>query len=65
MIVSGIRFTFDAKREPYDRVLKESITINGFALNYDKEYRVGMADYAAKGGDGYTFLADCREYIEA
>lgn len=24
-----------------------------------------MTEYASQGGDGYTFLADCREYIEA
>lgn len=24
-----------------------------------------MTEYGAKGGDGYTFLSDCKEYIEA
>ena len=37
--------------------------MNGFPLDYDKIYKVGMNEYVGKGGDGYTCLTDCKEYI--
>ena len=34
MMVSGIRFTFDANKLPYQRVDKNSILLNGSPLDY-------------------------------
>lgn len=65
MMVSGIRFVFDAAAAPLSRVKKDSILMNGNPLDDDRVYKVAMTEYIGKGGDGYTFLAECKEYIDS
>jgi 2',3'-cyclic-nucleotide 2'-phosphodiesterase (5'-nucleotidase family) len=33
--------------------------ISGYPVDLNKEYKVGLRDYTAKGGDGFTFLKEC------
>src|SRR6185503_15755625 len=50
--VSGIRFTFDARRPPGSRIVE--LTINGKPLDPKKSYTLATSDYVAlDGGDGY------------
>ncbi len=53
--VSGIRFSFDARRPAGSRVL--GITINGQPLGLKKTYTLATTTYIAiDGGDGYEIL---------
>jgi 5'-nucleotidase len=57
--VSGIRFTFDARRPPGARIV--DITINGKPLAEKKTYTLAASDYIAlDGGDGYEMLKRAR-----
>jgi 5'-nucleotidase len=48
--VSGFEVTFDRSKDPGSRVL--SMRIDGSEMSMTEEYRVGMPDFLAKGGDG-------------
>jgi 5'-nucleotidase len=53
--VSGIRFTFDARRPAGSRIV--DLTINGRPLDVSKTYTLAATDYVAiDGGDGYEML---------
>jgi 5'-nucleotidase len=60
--VSGIRFTFDARRPPGSRIV--SLTVNGQPLDDKKKYTLATTDYVAiDGGDGYSMLKSARLLI--
>ena len=60
--VSGIKFTFDARRPPGSRVV--SPTVNGKPLDEMKNYTLAATDYVAiDGGDGYAMLKGTRLLI--
>ena len=63
LITSGVTFTFDAAKPPMSRVLHDSVKVHGYPIDIKKEYKVGLRDYTAKGGDGFTCLKDCPYYI--
>jgi 2',3'-cyclic-nucleotide 2'-phosphodiesterase (5'-nucleotidase family) len=60
--VSGIKVTFDMKREPFDRIVDVKILCQECTmpryepLDNAKEYRVIMPSFIAEGGDGYTMF---------
>ncbi len=54
--VSGIRAVVDSAAPAGSRV--QSVEINGAPLDPAKTYRVATLDFIARGGDGYTMLAD-------
>ena len=57
--VSGIRFTFDARRPPGSRIV--DLSINGKPLDENKMYTLAATDYVAiDGGDGYAMLKGAR-----
>ena len=51
--VSGVKFSFDAQRMPGDRVLRESVFVDGQPLKHDQHYTVATKAYLASGKDGY------------
>ena len=60
--VSGIRFTFDARRPPGSRIV--DLSINGKPLDEKKMYTLAASDYVAiDGGDGYAMLKTARVLI--
>jgi 5'-nucleotidase len=60
--VSGIRFTFDARRPPGSRIV--DLTINAKPLDEKKMYTLAASDYIAiDGGDGYAMLKTARVLI--
>ncbi|HEY6121519.1 MAG TPA: 5'-nucleotidase C-terminal domain-containing protein [Pyrinomonadaceae bacterium] len=60
--VSGIRFSFDARRPAGSRVV--DIQVNGVPLDNSKKYTLATSDFLyANGGDGYTMLKDSRLLI--
>jgi len=52
LAVSGLTYTFDAKRPAGSKIV--DIRVNGVPLDAGKTYRAAIADYLAAGGDGYT-----------
>jgi len=60
--VSGIRFTFDARRPPGSRIV--DLSINGKPLDEKRMYTLAASDYlAVDGGDGYAMLKTARVLI--
>ncbi|MEP6569070.1 MAG: 5'-nucleotidase C-terminal domain-containing protein [Acidobacteriota bacterium] len=60
--VSGIRFTFDARRPTGSRIV--DLAINGKPLDEKKMYTLATSDYIAiDGGDGYAMLKTARVLI--
>ena len=60
--VSGIRFTFDARRPAGSRIV--DLSVNGKPLDEKKTYTLATSDYVAlDGGDGYAMLKGARVLI--
>jgi len=60
--VSGVRFTFDARRPAGSRIV--DLTINGKPLDENKKYTLGTSDYIGiDGGDGYSVFKAARLLI--
>ena len=60
--VSGMRFTFDAKRPKGARVLE--VMVGGAPLDAGARYRVATNDYMFEGGDGYATLTKGKAIVE-
>ncbi|HEX8651209.1 MAG TPA: 5'-nucleotidase C-terminal domain-containing protein [Pyrinomonadaceae bacterium] len=61
--VSGLRFTFDARRSPGSRLLE--VTVNGQPLDDRKTYTLATSTFVAvDGGDGYTMFKGARFLIK-
>ena len=52
--VSGIKYVFDPKRKPGNRVLE--VYVNGKPLDPNKTYTCAINDYIGRGGDGYVMF---------
>jgi 2',3'-cyclic-nucleotide 2'-phosphodiesterase (5'-nucleotidase family) len=61
--VSGMSFTFDARRPRGNRVLQ--VTIGGKPLDPAAIYRVATNEYMMAGGDGYASLKKGRPVLDA
>jgi 5'-nucleotidase len=60
--VSGVRFTFDARRPAGARIVE--LTINGKPLDDKKKYTLATSDYIGiDGGDGYAVFKEARLLI--
>ncbi len=55
-VSKGFRYTYDLRRSTGDRVLPESIKLDGVPLNFAKTYRLTVNDYLAAGGDGFQIF---------
>lgn len=60
--ISGMTFTFDARRPKGQRVL--NVTVGGRPLDTSATYRVATNDYMLGGGDGYAALSKGRTVID-
>ncbi len=60
--VSGIRFTFDPKRAPGERVLE--VYVGGKPLDPAKTYTCAINDYMGRGGDGYAMFKNAPRVID-
>ncbi|CAJ1391032.1 unnamed protein product, partial [Effrenium voratum] len=56
--VSGVSFSFDAKKEPNKRILEGSVKIGAEPLVMDKNYKVCTKDYLRQGKDGFDVLKE-------
>ncbi|MFJ7077993.1 bifunctional metallophosphatase/5'-nucleotidase [Streptomyces sp. NPDC098781] len=55
-ISSGLTYTLDMTKSGADRVVTDSIKLNGEAINPTATYRVAMNNFLAGGGDGFATL---------
>ncbi|MBN2857668.1 MAG: bifunctional metallophosphatase/5'-nucleotidase [Candidatus Delongbacteria bacterium] len=56
--VSGIKFSFNSSKEPFSRVIENTVRINGKPLDKSRLYSVSLTDYIYQGGDSYNEFAD-------
>ncbi|MFF4759411.1 bifunctional metallophosphatase/5'-nucleotidase [Streptomyces sp. NPDC001292] len=57
-ISDGLTYTLDLTKTGADRVVTDSIRLNGKPIDPAATYRVAMNSFLAGGGDGFTELAD-------
>ncbi|KQX83824.1 bifunctional metallophosphatase/5'-nucleotidase [Streptomyces clavifer] len=55
-ISKGLTYTLDLTKSGADRVVAETIRLNGEAIDPAKTYRVAMNEFLAGGGDGFAAL---------
>lgn len=57
-ISKGLTYTLDTTKAGVDRIVVDSVKLNGAAIDPAKTYRVAMNEFLAGGGDGFTVLKD-------
>ncbi|PKV86969.1 bifunctional UDP-sugar hydrolase/5'-nucleotidase [Streptomyces sp. TLI_146] len=55
-VSKGFTYTLDMTKAGADRVLVDTVKLNGVALDPAKTYRVAMNEFLAGGGDGFAAL---------
>jgi 5'-nucleotidase len=53
-VSEGFSYTFDDSRDPGDKVLASSMTLNGTPMSLGATYRVSTLNFLANGGDSFT-----------
>ena len=59
--VSGLEYTFDAAKPPYERLI--SVTSNGVPLDPEKTYTLTANDFLTGGGDKFTMFLEMDKII--
>ncbi|MFF1559761.1 bifunctional metallophosphatase/5'-nucleotidase [Streptomyces sp. NPDC058279] len=57
-VSKGFTYTLDLTKAGADRVVVDSVKLNGAAIDPAKTYRVAMNEFLAGGGDGFTVLKE-------
>ncbi|MFF8616313.1 bifunctional metallophosphatase/5'-nucleotidase [Streptomyces sp. NPDC015350] len=57
-ISKGLTYTLDMTKSGADRVVTDTIELNGEAIDPAKTYRVAMNEFLAGGGDGFAALGE-------
>ncbi|MFJ2897910.1 bifunctional metallophosphatase/5'-nucleotidase [Streptomyces sp. NPDC087218] len=57
-ISKGLTYTLDMTKSGADRVVTDTIKLNGEAIDPAKTYRVAMNEFLAGGGDGFAALGE-------
>lgn len=57
-VSKGFTYTLDMTKAGVDRVVVDSVRLNGTAIDPAKTYRVAMNEFLAGGGDGFTVLKE-------
>lgn len=56
----GLTYTLDLTKTGADRVVKDSVKLDGAALDPAKTYRVAMNEFLAGGGDGFPVFKEAK-----
>lgn len=59
-ISRGLTYTLDLTKAGADRVVADTVRLNGKALDPKATYRVAMNQFLAGGGDGFTVFKDAK-----
>ncbi|WP_328926404.1 bifunctional metallophosphatase/5'-nucleotidase [Streptomyces sp. NBC_00190] len=57
-VSKGFTYTLDMTKTGTDRIVVDSVKLNGAAIDPAKTYRVAMNEFLAGGGDGFTVLKE-------
>ncbi|MEV8534763.1 bifunctional metallophosphatase/5'-nucleotidase [Streptomyces sp. NPDC051211] len=57
-VSKGFTYTLDTTKSGADRIVVDSVKLNGEAIDPAKTYRVAMNEFLAGGGDGFTVLKE-------
>ncbi|MGW1316664.1 bifunctional metallophosphatase/5'-nucleotidase [Streptomyces sp. NPDC002426] len=57
-VSKGLTYTLDLTKSGADRVVADTIRLNGEAIDPAKTYRVAMNEFLAGGGDGFAALGE-------
>ncbi|EGR28866.1 ser thr protein phosphatase family protein, putative [Ichthyophthirius multifiliis] len=56
--VSGIKFKFDPKKQPFQRINSNDIWVGNQLLDLNKQYKVALKWFISQGKDGYDMFQD-------
>jgi 5'-nucleotidase len=59
----GFNYTWDAARPAGDKVLNETVKLNGNPIVDTQSYRVEMNNFLASGGDGFSVFNECTNQL--
>jgi 5'-nucleotidase len=63
-VSDGFTYTLDLTKSGADRVVADSVRLNGEPIDPDATYRVALNNFLAGGGDGFPTLAEgTNEYV--
>uniref|UniRef100_UPI00398EC83B mannosylglucosyl-3-phosphoglycerate phosphatase-like isoform X1 n=1 Tax=Pristiophorus japonicus TaxID=55135 RepID=UPI00398EC83B len=62
--VAGLEFGFDPSAEPGNRIVVDSVKIQGQYLDRNRTYLLAIKEYLAKGKDGYVMFRNCQWLID-
>ncbi|WP_103510979.1 bifunctional UDP-sugar hydrolase/5'-nucleotidase [Streptomyces sp. SM13] len=57
-VSKGLTYTLDLTKSGADRVVADTIKLNGEAIDPERTYRVAMNEFLAGGGDGFAALGE-------
>ncbi|MEU8775170.1 bifunctional metallophosphatase/5'-nucleotidase [Streptomyces sp. NPDC048606] len=57
-VSKGFTYTLDLTKAGADRIVVDSVRLNGAPIEAGKTYRVAMNEFLAGGGDGFTVLKE-------
>lgn len=57
----GFKYAWDAAAQPGQRILPESLMLNGERIEPGRSYRVTVNNFLAVGGDGFTALMEGKD----
>ncbi|MFF1919282.1 bifunctional metallophosphatase/5'-nucleotidase [Streptomyces sp. NPDC058221] len=57
-VSKGLTYTLDMTKSGADRVVTDTVRLNGEAIDPAKTYRVAMNEFLAGGGDGFAALGE-------
>ncbi|MER7400218.1 bifunctional metallophosphatase/5'-nucleotidase [Streptomyces sp. NPDC000151] len=60
-VSEGLTYTLDMTKSGADRVVKDSVKLNGAAIDPAKTYRVALNEFLAGGGDGFAAFKDGKD----
>lgn len=56
--VSGVKFQYDPNKEPMQRIVPNSLKVNGEDLDLERDYTIATTYYIGSGNEGYTALKE-------
>ncbi|OEU86827.1 5'-nucleotidase [Streptomyces abyssalis] len=62
-VSEGFSYTLDMTKSGKDRIVTDSVKLDGKALEADKTYRVAMNEFLAGGNDGFPVFKDGKDKL--
>ncbi|MGH3324394.1 MAG: bifunctional metallophosphatase/5'-nucleotidase, partial [Streptomyces sp.] len=60
-VSKGFTYTLDMTKSGKDRIVRDSVRLNGEAIDPAKTYRVAMNEFLSGGGDGFAVFKDGKD----